>query len=286
MILNYFSPAHLIYISAATLFVAGLLLLIRKRSERIQKILVFALMLLNVLQHLFKMQIYPQYEPGFNALSSAYNMCAVLILISPIAYLSKSKTLKDFAFYMGSAAGAVALLIPYWNVGSPAFTWDIYRFFICHTLLLASSILPLLLGHHKPSWKCFPKIGMCFFEYIALIILNDIVFICMGLYPDLSSENLYESLLIANPAWSFAPPAAFPFVVDIAKALSPDIFVGANPAGIYVPVLWYFIPVYLGITLLAFPVCALVDRQNFVSDMRSYKTKLNCLFKKNKKTKD
>ncbi len=274
MTINYFSLAHLIYIAIAIGFALGLYFLLRNRSRRAQRILVISLMALNVIQHLFKSYIYPQYEGlGFNSLNSAYNMCALLILASPIAYLSRSERFKDFIFYTGSAAGMVAVLVPYWHIGEYMFTWDVIRFFICHALLFASSVLTLLFGHHKPSWRSSYRIAVGFFVSIAVIIINDIFFLYMGLYPGESAENLFESLSHINPVWSFGPPEQFAFVEGIAKFFSPDIFVGENAAGLYVPILWYFIPIFLAISILSLPITALFDKERFLSDMKEYKEK-------------
>ncbi len=281
MTLTYFSLPHILYILLAAGTVVGLYFLLRKRSEKMQRAVILGIMLLNVLQHLSKLNIYPQYDGGFNALSSAYNMCAALILASPVAYISKSKFLRDFVFYIGASAGIVAILVPYWNIGDPAFSWEIYRFLICHILLLAGSILPLLLGHHKPSWKCFSTLGLGFFAFLALIILNDIIFIYIGLYPGLEIyDNLYDALARANPVWAFVPPDDFPFVEAVAKFFAPDILVGDNATGRCAPVLWYFIPVYLAITLIALPICALCDLKNFKSDMKRYGAGISKTFAK------
>ena len=163
MKINYFSPAHVLYIAIAILFVATLYFVFRKRGVRAQRIAIFVLILLNVLQHLLKLEIYPMYDGGFNALCTAYNMCALLILLSPFAFFIKFSPLRDFVYYVGTAAGMVAILIPYWNIGEDAFTWSFFRFFFCHALLFASSLLPLLFGHHKPKWRRFPLVGLSFF---------------------------------------------------------------------------------------------------------------------------
>ena len=282
MTIEYGSMAHIMYILIALLLVFLLYFLFRGKSEKMQKTVVVILMVLNILQHLFKAYIYPQYAgAGFSSLNSAYNMCALLILISPIAYFSKSETLRDFVFPVGSVAGIIAVLVPYWHIGESAFTWDVYRFFICHALLFASSLLPLLFGHHKPSWRSFWKIGLIFFAAIAFILINDIVFITMGKYHGApEGAELYEVLLMANPCWSIAPPDAFPFVFDIVKIFSPPIFTGDNPNGMIVPVMWYFIPLYIGITLLAFIVLGVMDKENFVPEMKSLFAKLSSLFGK------
>ena len=129
MKINYFSAAHIIYLLIAAIFVVALFLIFRKRTYKAQRALVFTLVLINVLQHLFKLEIYPMYQGGFNALCTAYNMCAILILLSPLAFFIKFAPLCDFVYYIGTSAGAVALLIPYWNIGDDAFTWNFFRFF-------------------------------------------------------------------------------------------------------------------------------------------------------------
>lgn len=283
MILNYFSLAYFLYLGIALGLVAALYLGLRKKSSKTQKYVILSLMLVNLFQHIFKLNVYPQYDGGFSGLCTAYNMCAFLIIVSPLALLLASDFIRDFVFYIGTAAGIVAILVPYWNVGKPAFSWENYRFYLCHALLFASSILPLLLRLHNPSWKCFWRIGLCFFLAISLIIVNDVIFISMGIYDTLSVENLYQSLATANPVWSFGVPDGFGFIKEIAKALSPDVWVGENPAGIPVPILWYFIPVYLGITLVAFPICALVDKKNFVSDIKRLRDKCSALWRRLKK---
>ena len=275
MLIDYFSLAHVIYILIALGFAAALYFILRKCSVGVQRAIILSLMLLNVIQHLFKSYIYPQYEGlGFNALNSAYNMCALLILASPIAYLSRSERVRDFVFYTGSAAGIVAILVPYWNIGDEMLSADVVRFFICHLLLFASSILTLLLGHHKPSWRSSYRIAAGFFISLVVIIFNDIVFLYMGLYPGVEVENLFESLRAINPVWSFEPPEAFPFVADIAKFFSPDVFVGENREGLFVPVLWYFIPIFLLISLLSLPITALIDKENFLNDFKNVKSRV------------
>lgn len=275
MKIYYGSPAHLVYIAATLLICALLFILLRRKSRKIQKYVILGIMLANVFQHIFKAFIYPQYTGhGFSALNTAYNMCAALILISPLVLLSKLNFLRDFVFYVGSVAGIIAILIPYWNIGNGAFDLEFVRSFICHTLLFVSSLLPLLLGLHKPTYKCFYKIGICFIATVALIVLNDAVCVLLGIYPGVEGMPLREALYTVNPVWAFGPPESFSWVIAIARFFSPDVWVGENAAGICFPILWYAVPMYVIITAVALPVCALVDRKNFVSDFKKYTQKI------------
>ena len=274
MKINYFSISHIIYLLIAAGLVFAFYFIFRKKSYRAQRIAVLSLVLLNVFQHLFKLEIYPIYDGGFNSLCTAYNMCALLILLSPLAHFIKLAPLRDFVYYIGTSAGIVALLIPYWNIGADALSGEVVRFFVCHALLLASSLLPLLFGHHKTSWKRFWMLGLLFFLAVGIIILNDVICLKLGIYDGLTGENLYEDLKAANPIWSFGPPKSFDFVIKIVDVFTPDFLLGDKTGENLVPVMWYFIPFYLLISIVAFTVFALSDRKNFLRDFDSFKEKI------------
>jgi hypothetical protein len=61
-----------------------------------------------------------------------------------------------------------------------------------------------------------------------------------------------------GPAW----------VLDIVKIFSPPVFLGQNKTGLYVPILWYAIPLFLGLNLVAFPLFALCDRAGWKDFIR------------------
>jgi len=81
-----------------------------------------------------------------------------------------------------------------------------------------------------------------------------------------------EAMRIINPCWSFGPPEEFSWLIGVVKVFSPDYFVDTNPTGMPTPILWYFIPMYIVITLLAFCVCVAVDRRGFLRDVEYIKS--------------
>ncbi len=277
MTIGYFSLAHIVYIFSALVICFVLYLILRKKSEKTQKYAVLAIMLVNVFQHLLKTFIYPNpaYAGlGFTALSTAYNMCALLILASPMALFVRSTAVRDFIFYIGTSAGILALLIPYWNIGDYAFDWEVIRFFVCHALLFSSSALPLLLGLHKPSYKSFYKLGLCFLLSLAVILANDAVCVLLGIYPGVEGLPFAEALYRINPVWMFGVAEEFPayeIIMSAVEYLSPSVWIGNNAAGLSIPILWYAIPVYIGVTLMAFPICVLADRKRFKADIARLK---------------
>lgn len=277
MKIYYGSAAYFAYIAAALIFCAAIYIILREKEKKTQKFVILGIMLLNVTQHLLKSFIYPGYEGlGFSAFNTAYNMCAALILVSPIALLFNVRLLRDFVYYAGSFAGIIAIVIPYWHIGADALDPEAVRSFICHALLFSTSLLPLLLGLHKPSYKCFYKLGLCFILFLCVIILNDAICIAAGIYPGLEGMPIPDALYLANPVWAFGPPESFSFALNIAKVFSPDAWVGDNPGGRCLPILWYAVPTYLFITAVAFFVCTAVDRKKFVSDVKNIHKNGNC----------
>ena len=176
MKLNFLSPAYFICIGAELLFIAGCFFLLRKRRPAIQKLALLILMLLNIGQHLAKSIVWPHlWGTGFSLINTAYNVCAFLILLSPFALLSKSQGLKDFMTYVGTCGPLLAITVPYWFTGQDLLQWEVARFYVCHDLLIATSVLPALLGLHRPSYKSFWKIPLLFFLMLILILFNDAV---------------------------------------------------------------------------------------------------------------
>jgi hypothetical protein len=136
-------------------------------------------------------------------------------------------------------------------------------------------LLPVFLGLVKLEWKHFWKIGLLFFSMLGIIIINDIFFIAIGHYPVSNPSDIYGSLCEINPCWSITAPSGFDWLVKIISAFTPAFLRGGNSAGFYVPILWYAIPMYLGITLVAFVVCVLCDLGTFKAYLSNIKENIS-----------
>ncbi len=248
--MQYGSFAYFLYPSVVLLAILVLILLFRERSNTARKALVLTLAFLNVAQHLLKAFLYPHlYGTGFSILNGAYNLCSLLILASPFVLLSKSEVLKDFICYFGTTAGIVALYNPYWFFGQSNLGWEGFRFYLCHGLLLATSILPLSLRLHKLSRHSWKKLGGIFFLALCIILADNLVFIQLGLAPILENETPYDTLYRLNPVWMMHPAENFTWIVELISPMTPNILI---QNGSYVPILWYSIPLMLTITLGSF----------------------------------
>lgn len=264
---------HLGSVLLVLLATAIIFLLLRNRSHKLQKISILTVMLLNTLQHLFKFLIYPPYYgTGFSIYSTAYNVCAVLILSAPVVFLWGNRFWKNFLYFIGTVAGIGTTLFPYWVFGTPIaeLGWNYYRFYICHGLLFVSCALPLLLGFHRPRYQEFWQVGLGFLLTLCVILVNNVIFMTVGLYPQGQGRALYDQLLNINPCMMIAPKEDFIWLKKILEIGSADVFLGNNPAGRYAPILWYAVPVYVGISLASFGIFVLLDRKKFRESMKKH----------------
>ncbi len=282
--INYGSFAYFVCFLIPVFLTAGLYFLLRRRSARTKKIVVAVLLFVNLAQHLFKSVIYPQYYgQGFAAINTAYNICAFLIIASPVVFFTKSGVWKDFIACLGCAAGMGAMLVPYWFIGQTVFQWEAFRFYFCHGLLFLTSALPPLLGLHRLNWRSFWKLPFLYYLMLAIILVNDVVCFSLGMYGD-PAGDLWATLDSLNPGWCIRPNPSFGVINDIIFALTPDIFLGDAATGKpYVPILWYAIPLYLLIAVAGFAVLAVADRKRLKKDFSDLGQRLSSLRKKRTK---
>lgn len=278
MIMNYGSFAFFFYIGLAVAGLVVLALILKRFTPFVQKTVILCIAFLNLFQHLFKFIVYPQYwGTGFTYINTAYNMCALLIITSPFVLASNHKSWKDFICCAGCFAGLLPLFFPTWYIGKTTLSWDFFRFYICHALLLYSSALPLVLKLHKLSWKNWWKDPIYFTAYLATILLNLVLCVYLGLIDGATPENLAETLYSLNPLWTMHPSVEFAWVGSLADAITPSIFVND---GYYVPILWYWYPICIIIAILGFTINSIADRKNFVTDVRRYKETVKNFFTK------
>ena len=265
----FFHPLHILYMILPFALLVGLWFLLRNKSKTVQKAVVFSLALLNLLQHLLKIYVYPQYwgEP-FGARSTAYNMCAFLIMASPFIFLIGSELWQNFITYVGSVAGCISIFVTYW-MSEPI--EEQLRFVICHALLFLTSCLPALLGIYKINWRKCLRLPFVFYGCLMVLIVNDIITYSLGIVGDVGSLTLHEFLLRENPCWAMGAPEGYPFVEKIVGFFTPSAFSG-------IPILWYAIPLFLLMTFGALGLGALFDRARFKSDFAVARAKVADVF--------
>ncbi len=261
----------------AVLVIASVLL--RKVPHTVVYVLVIALSFVNLFQHLFKQYIFPNLaNNGFSYLNTAYNVCAFLVIVAPFVHIWAKKAVKDFICALTFGAGALAMLIPYWYINTPAQPIELIRFYLCHGLLLFSGGLPVFTGQHKLSWRNWYKTGFILLLSLVLILANDILCVYMGL-TNYTVDHLYEALNAFNPLWSVRPSGSFEWLATVLDPITPDIFFSN---GNYVPILWYAYPLYIVVSIVSLIGFGLADRKRLVADMKGYGERIKALFFRSK----
>lgn len=274
MELNFLSLPYFLCLFLCAGFVAAVFLAFRKRSRRAKYAAVLVLMLLNIAQHLLKCFVWPHlYGTGFTYQNTAYNVCATLILLSPFVLLFGGQTTKDALLYVGTGGPLLALVVPFWFEGQSVFSWEVLRFYVCHILLIATSLLPALWKLHRPSYKSFAAVPLCFFFVLILILMNGIICASCGLLAG-GTDDLFATLYALNPCWIMhpAPPAGFEWAQTALECFTPSVFLG-NAERPYVPLLWYFVPMYLLMAALALLLGIALDFKRFRADLSAHKRK-------------
>lgn len=281
MIIDYGSAAYFIPFLITALAVAALYFAFRGRTARTKRVVVLVLAALNIAQHLLKQFIYPHYESMAypDLINTAYNMCATLILITPFVVLFGGRAFKQFVSYVGTAAGVLTMIVPHWYIGQTFFQWDVLRYYLCHGMLVATSLLPALWRLHRFNWRDFLKFPFLFFFMLIIIAFNDLIFWCLGVVGDYTDGKFFDMLYEANPCWMMHPDEGFGWLKDVIAVFTPDIFFGDAASGKpYVPVLWYAIPVTLLFWVLGFALGALLDGKRFIADMRAARARVCRIF--------
>lgn len=267
MTLEYFNHIHILTILLTAGFILIFYFTLRNRSMFAKDVALFILMGFNLSQHLFKFAFWPHlWGTGFGLINTAYNVCAIFIISSPFIYLNKSALLKQFVAYVGTIGATITIIFPQWFIGIKIFSWEFWRFWTCHTLLASTSILPALWGMVKFDYRDGWKFGLIFLLMLSLILTNNTVFTLA--FGDATPQTLYDALLNQNPLWMMSPSGGFEKLKPVFEAMSPSIFLETDTHP-YIPILWYAIPMYLMITVLAYLFGAVLDRKRLFGETKT-----------------
>lgn len=175
--LTYWSIGHIASIVLPIIFVFLCFLILRLQSPGVQRGIILTIMIANIIQHIFKVYVYyPLYHGKFDVAYSFFcNICGAEILLSPLIFLGKSKWLKDSLFFLGILSPLVSLGFITVTYGISIFSLEYIRYFIAHTLLLTTSVLPVLLGLHTVNLRSCWAVGFLFFFLEALVFADEML---------------------------------------------------------------------------------------------------------------
>jgi len=256
--------------------VAGLYFLLRRRSTRTQKTVLFSLLAFGLLLHFLKVYIPPYSVDEARMLRDSWfvNICAANIALFPIFFFSKNDKVKDYMFYIGVLSGLISLFYPQEpiaKVDQAAEQLDIIRFYYHHWMVMAVPLLMALLGLHKPSYKrvlCAPT-GLLLL--MLFIMLNQIFQSELGFIP-LRDRGNFFGIDYKNTSYIWGP-GTNDAIGNFLALFTPDIFktvpVGEFAGQVkYWPWFWMIFPAYILVTPLSFLIAMVFDHKSFAADAK------------------
>ena len=273
---NFWYFFWLILAAGAT---AGLYFLLRNRSVKLQKTVLFALLVVGFLLHFLKVYIPPYSIDEARMLRDSWfvNICAANIALFPFMFFSKNEKIKDYMFYIGVISGLIALFYPQEpmaKIDQLAEQLDIVRFYFHHWMLLTVPLLMVLFKHHKLSYKRVFSAPVGLLLLMLFIMLNQLFQAELGFVP-LHSENNFLGIGYKNTSYIWGP-GVNDAIGSFFAIFTPDIF-KTVPVGQYAgqekywPWFWIIVPVFLLVTPLSFLLCMIFDGKNFANDIKTQK---------------
>ncbi len=275
MIIQMFNFWYFFWIAITGGATVGLYFLLRNKSAKVQKGVLFSLLAIGLALHFLKVYIPPYSVDEARMLRDSWfvNICAANIALFPFMFFSKNKKIWDYMFAIGVLSGLIALLYPQEPMAKRdqlAEALDIIRFYYHHWMVMAVPLLYVLFGHHKLSYKRVFSAPTGLLLLMLFIILNQIFQSELGFIPlrgdDLININYKNTSYIWGPGKNDA-------IGSFLALLCPKIF-KTVPIGElagtekYWPWFWLIVPVYILVPILTFLVTLPFDFKNFKSDMK------------------
>lgn len=254
----------------------GLYFLLKGKSTKTQKTVLFSLLALGFVMHFTKVY-YPPYsvdEARMLRDSWFVNICAANIALFPILFWSKNEKIKDYMFYIGVLSGLIALFYPQEpiaKVDQSAEQIDILRFYYHHWMVMAVPLLMVLFGHHKLSYKRLLSAPTGLLLLMLFIMLNQIFQSELGFVP-LRDRADFFGIGYKNTSYIWGP-GTNDAIGEFFALFTPKIF-KTVPVGEYAgqvkywPWFWMIVPVYLLVTPLSLLLALIFDHKTLAADVK------------------
>ena len=276
---------YLFFIALFAGFIVGLYFWLKNKTVRTQKIVLASILFFNLALHFLKLTFPPYSTDSTIAMREVWfvNLCGTSVLFFPFIFLSKSETAKDYMVFLGVISGFLALLYPTEALGKSILTLDLWRFYICHGIIIAVPMLTVLLKLHTLDVKRIWKTPFCVCAALLFIICNQVLQSELGIIPLRNDDML--NINFKNPSLIWGPTDG---VAVIFSWLTPN-FMKTIPFGEfagqekYWPFFWMLPGVIFYFILVPLVIC-------FIFDFKETKNTFVGLFKfliekNNKRTK-
>ena len=223
---NFWYLFFIVLLSGA---IACLYILLKNKTDKTKKLVLGALLFFNLALHFFKLT-FPPYSTNLQlAMREVWfvNVCGTSVLFFPFIFMSKSNVAKDYMVFLGIISGFLAMLYPTEAIGKSVLTLDLWRFYICHGIIIAVPMLTVLLKLHKLDVKRIWKTPICVCSTLLFIICNQVLQSELGIIP-LRNDDMFN-INFRNPSLIWGPTDA---VAVLFSWLTPS-FMKTVPAGSY-----------------------------------------------------
>ena len=283
MYIDMFNFWYFFWIILAAGCTAGLYFLLKNRSVRTQKAVLFSLLVVGFLLHFLKAYIPPYSVDEARMLRDSWfvNICAANIALFPFMFFSKNKKIQDYMFYIGVISGLIALFYPQEpmaKLDQLSEQLDIIRFYFHHWMLLTVPLLTVLFKHHKLSYKRVYVAPVGLLGLMLFIMINQLFQAELG-FTSLRLSNDFFAIGYKNTSYIWGP-GVNDALGNFFALFTPKFFrivpVGANAGKEkYWPWFWLIVPVFLLVTPIAFLLCMIFDHKAFWSDVKNLKNTLS-----------
>lgn len=281
MVIEMFNGWYFFWLLLSAGLVVGLYFLLRHRSTKTQKIVLFSLLAVGLLLHFLKVYIPPYSVDEARMLRDAWfvNICAANIALFPFLFFIKNKYVKDYMFYIGVISGLIALFYPQEPLAKSnqlGETLDILRFYYHHWMVMAVPLLMVLFKHHTLSYKrvwCVP-IGLLL--VMLFIMLNQLFQSELGYIP-LRDDDMFD-INYKNSSYIWGPDGDA--IGEFLAIFCPDFFTKI-PVGPYAgqekywPWFWLIFPCFILVVPLSFALSMIFDHKKFAQDVKYAWNKTN-----------
>ena len=259
----------------------GLYFLLRNKSQKTQKAVLFGILVLGLIAHFTKVYYPPYSTDEARMLRDSWfvNICGANIALFPFFFWSKNEKIKDYMFYIGVLSGLIALFYPQEpiaKVDQTAEQIDIIRFYFHHWMVLAVPLLMVLLGLHKLSYKRILSAPVGILLLMLFIILNQIFQSEMGFIP-LRDRGNFFGIDYKNTSYIWGPgenDAIGNFFALFTPKLFKTVPVGEFAGQLkYWPWFWMIVPVFVLVTPLSFGLSMIFDHKALSADVRKLKSR-------------
>ena len=262
--------------------IVGMYYLLRNKTPKTQKIVLFSLLALGFLLHFLKAFIPPYSVDESRWLRDSWfiNICGANIALFPFFFFSKKDSVKDYMFYLGVLSGIISFFYPQEPIAKldqAAEQLDILRFYYHHWMVMAVPLLMVLLGLHKISYKRVLWAPTGLLLLFLFIMLNQLLQAELGFIPLRLSQDFF-AIGYKNTSYIWGPipdDAIGEFFTWFCPKFFKTVPVGEFAGQVkYWPWFWMIVPCYVLVTPLSFGLSMIFDHKNFAADMKKLAARL------------